>query len=697
MSPRVNRLHRKTSPQLKALILACSVFLLSLAARDVFLPGWGSGHWLGRLSEKWVVLLGAAYLLMIGLVVLIFLSLFLPHRTAKLWRRLHEYRKHLGNWRWAIIAISALSPVWFVFYSPWGGLFTGVFIRFLLFVLSLSILAFVLTDEGDVRITWQAFLLAGLILGVLAVLAESFVLVTDYPFALHWSEGNRLWDYSVVFGRDRYNYSGAETIFAWIDPGRQSLWGLPFLIPRVPIWVVRLWGAILVTVPYAFLGWVAFRPVKGARELWIAAGLWTLIFLNQGPIYTPLVLAAILVALIRSKPIRYAHGIVNLLISLPLIYFAGHYAGVSRFTWRFAAGIWAVILTFGDAVLAQGRLIWRDWLKAAALGLAGIWSKGLPIIVGIVVGLLPAIDTNNPPSPPMENIETLQGLQAVTTRQPFLVERLFPNPVYAPGILLGIALATVPIIIFLVYLNRKGLWKTVFWQRCAMILGLGSLFVVGVIASSKVGGGADLHNMDMFLVGLVLVADLAWEGGFANHFSRLINTEVIARWLLVAIIIIPAFLPLIGGKPLELPSAERTKFVLTRIQSMVACARQYGEVLFMDQRQLITFGYMGDLPMVVDYEKKYVMDKALIGDEAYFDEFREDLASGRFSLIVSEREAILYKEPDIESVGDSLNEENNAWVKWVTIPLLQYYESVADFKDTAVELFMPMDRSYVCP
>jgi hypothetical protein len=117
----------------------------------------------------------------------------------------------------------------------------------------------------------------------------------------------------------------------------------------------------------------------------------------------------------------------------------------------------------------------------------------------------------------------------------------------------------------------------------------------------------------------------------------------------------------------------------------------------MDQRQLITFGYVGDVPLVLDYEKKYVMDKALMGDEAYFARFQEDLASARFSLIVSEREAILFKEPDVDSIGDSLNEENNAWVTWVTIPLLKYYESIADFKDTAVELFMPINRNYECP
>jgi hypothetical protein len=570
-----------------------------------------------------------------------------------------------------------------------------------------------LTSKNDEVAPWREILLAGLIIGVLAVLAESFSQVTDYPFALHWSEGNRLWDYSVMFGRDRYVYSGREPIFAWIDQGRQLLWGLPYLIPNVSIEIVRLWGAILVTIPYAIFGWVVFQREKGTNGLWILAGLWTLIFLNQGPIYTPLVLAAILVSLAREKyvaPMSAKNQIASrsylvlvpgflLLLDLGLAYFAGDYAGTSRFTWRFAPGIWAVMLTVGDAVVQHGQLFWRDWLRAGALGLAGIWSKGLPIIVGILIGLLPSGDSGTQiPVPPVGgSVETLQGLQQGITNQPFLIERLFPNPIFPPGILLGIALATGPLIFLLIYLARKKFWKTTPVERIVQMLGAGAFLVVGVIASAKVGGGADLHNLDMFFVALVFVASLAWKGGFVHKFTALLSKLTVFRWLLAGIVMIPAFAPFIKGRPLEIPSHERTMYVLERIQDMVACSRQFGEVLFMDQRQLITFGHVGDLPLVVEYEKKYVMDQALAGNAQYFEDFRRDLASGRFSLIVSEREAILFKRPDIDSIGDSLNEENNAWVTWVTTPLLQHYESAGDFKDAAIELFVPIGHTYDCP
>jgi hypothetical protein len=57
----------------------------------------------------------------------------------------------------------------------------------------------------------------------------------------------------------------------------------------------------------------------------------------------------------------------------------------------------------------------------------------------------------------------------------------------------------------------------------------------------------------------------------------------------------------------------------------------------------------------------------------------------------------MYKAPDQESIGDGFLEENNAWVEWVTIPLLQNYESVGEYKDAAVELFMPIERDFACP
>lgn len=693
MSPKKTRKWSLPAVWSKHPILFGGGLLLLMAGLEMFNLGWGSGHLLGELSAKWVATLLVYLFLATALLLLLSRSLYAPRKLNNLRGGLLTWREKLGKGRGLVAFLVAALPAYFVFYSAWGDLFVGFFTRSIIFILAISLTTNLLASKKEGLFSWRALLLAGLFTGSLLVLAESFALVSNYPFALHWSEGNRLWDYSLLFGRARYNYPAGEPIFAWIDPGRQALWGLPFLIPALPILAARLWGAFLTTVPYALLGWFAFRPLKEARGQWIAAGLWALIFLNQGPIYTPLILSAILVAATRRRPIWLA---------LPLVYLAGLYAGSSRFTWAFAPAIWGALLALSDGVLLHAKLTARDWLRAAALGLAGLWTKGLPILLGVLASLLPVssavVATPTPSGMPGEQVlGTIEGLQATAAGQPFIWYRLFPNDVYPPGILLGLALAALPLILLLWYLARRGLWKTVLWQRIALLLGCGSFLVVGVIASVKVGGGADLHNLDMFLVGLVLLAGVAWEAGFYKRLKKFLQETSLVRWLLAAMILIPAFTPMAAGKPLVLPTAERTQFVLERIQYKVACARQYGEVLFMDQRQLITFGQMADLPLIVDYEKKFVMDQALAGNEAYFEEFRTDLATGRFALIVSEREGTLYKDLDQETVGDSLVEENNAWVRWVSTPLFQYYESVGNFKDAAVELFMPIERNFDCP
>jgi hypothetical protein len=361
------------------------------------------------------------------------------------------------------------------------------------------------------------------------------------------------------------------------------------------------------------------------------------------------------------------------------------------------------LLSLGYEAIDRRALKAKDYARAAALGLAGIWTKGLPVLLGLTRSLLPA--TAAAPvatavataAPGTQGIETIQGLQTATGSQPYAWLRLLPNEIYTPGILLGLALACAPLIWLLAYAIRRKIWKAESWQRVFTLLGVLAFLVVGVVASAKVGGGADLHNLDMFLITLVLLAGLAWRSGLHKQLAKPGALPAGARVALVALVLLPAFMPMIKGQPLLLPDEERTQYVLERIQEKVDCARNYGEVLFMDQRQLLTFGQMGDLPLVVDYEKKFVMDQALAANEAYFAQFEQDLAAGRFSLIVTEREAILYKTEDDQGIGDSLVEENNAWIKWVTIPLFRHYESVANYRDAAIELFMPIERDFDCP
>ncbi|MHC1783287.1 MAG: hypothetical protein AB9891_11150 [Anaerolineaceae bacterium] len=89
----------------------------------------------------------------------------------------------------------------------------------------------------------------------------------------------------------------------------------------------------------------------------------------------------------------------------------------------------------------------------------------------------------------------------------------------------------------------------------------------------------------------------------------------------------------------------------------MAKAQKKGDVLFIDQRQLLTFGYVNDLPLVAEYEKKYLMDQALSENTEYLYEFHAKLEKKQYSLIISEPMRKAYADESIRNFG----EENNAW------------------------------------
>ena len=65
------------------------------------------------------------------------------------------------------------------------------------------------------------------------------------------------------------------------------------------------------------------------------------------------------------------------------------------------------------------------------------------------------------------------------------------------------------------------------------------------------------------------------------------------------------------------------------------------------------------------------MNEALSDDQEYFNPFYHDLQSHRFALIITEPTHVVY-----QSDENNFGEENNAYVKWVSEPLLCYYEPI---------------------
>lgn len=594
-----------------------------------------------------------------------FVSLWRPNWLSPL----RKLRSRLGWMRWTLLILFAIGSGLLFRYEE-SQMFDGIYARISLIVFLLGGATWLATEEDDCNWSWNGLLTGSVLFASVFMYSVRLQKVSDHPFSLFWSEGNRIWDYSIPFGRRLYNYPSGKEIFSLTDIGRRTLWGIPYLLPGVQIWMVRFWDVLMFTVPYALLGWAIFSAErKNSRWVYLMLGLWTMLFLNQGPIYSPLVLAALLVVLGRKTPYW---------LNVVLIVIASYYARTSRYTWMFAPGVWAAVLAFLDQDWKLSKTWIKNWLQPISLGIAGfVGGYFLPELIIQLTGK----------GRSQADLFTVEGMQQTTGRQPLLWNRLLPNATYTPGILLGLFFAAAPLLIFILYLVITKKWKLHAWQKLA---GVGMIFAflgVGIVISVKIGGGSNLHNLDMLLVGLMLLAGLAWKNGGRALLLEKKSTSVVMNIFLLALVLLPSAKVIREPGYWQLPPPDLVMEALTETQTIVTSAQEAGEVLFMDQRQLLTFGYVGDVPLVVEYEKKKLMDEAMAGNQTYFDGYYRDLAEHRFALIVSEPLRAEFQ-------GDTYDfgNENDAWVKWVSIPMLCYYEPIATYAEVGLELLVPRDE-----
>jgi hypothetical protein len=284
-------------------------------------------------------------------------------------------------------------------------------------------------------------------------------------------------------------------------------------------------------------------------------------------------------------------------------------------------------------------------------------------------------------------IEVLRGQLVFASKQPLLWYRLFPNPTNAEGILFAMLRAAGVLILFLIALIFTKCWNLNSIQKWIISLPMLAFLGVGLIASVKIGGGSNLHNMDMFFVGLLILAAITWQMG-ADHF--IYNPDQLPVWLkglLLLVVFLPVIPIVLNIAPLSLMPEDEVQNAVNQTIVEVDRNKSKGEILFMDHRQLLTFGFIQDVPLVPEYEKKYMMDQAMVGNETYFDQFYADLAKRRFVLIVTD--PLKIEDPQNKDTDIGFKEENDAWNKWVVEPTLQYYKPLVQFKGLALQLLVP--------
>lgn len=648
LSPRSGRF-----PGWRALSLTLSVFLFPRIVYDVRL--------LVALSIASRVAAVLGYLFVITLMIV------LHHPVGeRLSAWLLSLRERLGGNRWLFIVLFWLSPIIYPYVVGADAGIRSVNVRFAVLLISLWVASFLLCEQKGRLVSTHSLAVNSGMLVFFSAVNGYILLVVDYPFGLYWSEGNRFYDYSLVFGQSLYNYSGT-VVNPYGNLGRYGLWGVMFLFRDLPIWVHRLWNLFLQIVPSLLFAYLITRRIRPAGPRF-QIGLWiTLFFVVLAPLHPPFMLASIIIAWFAfdESPIKRGLSVLA----------AGYYVAISRFTWAFAPAVMGALI---DLLLYYPHRK-GGWLR-----------RLLPTVIFAILGMAPGLYLNFGAFQ-----STIQG-ESLTGSQPLLWYRLLPNATLGPGVLLLTLTYTGPLLVFLTWWMVSKQWKLDIWQKLAIWGALLGFLVAGLVISTKIGGGGDLHNLDMYLVTLILVIILG-----VTELSGRAETMRLPVWGVCLVVLLFLF-PIYEYSPLKASASESPRLsaadnatvqkVLSTIRGEVEVASQTGDVLFMDQRQLLTFGYIPAIPFVPEYEKKYMMDQAMAGNSTYFKPYYRDLANKRFSLVVTE---ILHSKLKGE-MGSHFGEENDAFVTWVSNPTLCFYKPIYISKETNIMLLIPKANTERC-
>lgn len=541
----------------------------------------------------------------------------------------------------------------FLLLGPPAKIFQPLPARFLL-LFGLSLVATFFLSRNDASPRWfSTFLFVSLLFSILYSLLSSISSLSFSPFSRGWSEGTRFYHASLLFSE---RYYGLSLPPFYQDLSRYVVESVPLLLPNPSLFLERLWEYALTFILPVLTSALILRRValiKQNRVLWFALLLCGTLYLLQGPVYFFLLFAAIPV-LAFYHPRRPIPSILALLA-------ASFWAGISRVNWIPIPAMLAIALYLLEtpSPYRQSSSIRRlfHYLAPpalyAALGLASAYAaRQWYFSISNV-------------SPDMFNAAFWQLL---------LWYRLFPSALQPLGILPAGLLMTAPLIILMWIHLRQNCWH---WVRVAGLVSMMLVLLVGgFIVSAKIGGGSNLHNLDGYLtlsltIGLYLLTDR-----FAPDRSPDAPPQTFSPLTVSLAILALAFFTVSPVFP-SLPSRDRHEASLSKLQQLVdEITAGGGQVLFISQRQLLTFGYISGVPLVPEYDNIDLMEFSMSNYRPLIDKFQADIAAHKYALIIAPLPPGQLKDQD-----DAFAEENNAWAKRVSIPMLREYKIIAEFPE----------------
>jgi len=706
--------------------LVWSVLCLYLVLKPVYEAG------ILFISRRWMVFIGLSFSLIILQIYLLLASW--TRRKNRIFVFLDKalQKSHPLRWLNFVVFIFLVGFFSYFIFSPHGQGIQSLIVRLFLFWItallgSFFLKAWSLKKEKDFQRIWlEYFGISALLAAFIYTIAYFLTDITTYPFTLGWSETSRYYYASLFFSRSVYNISVPPSI---LHPSRYLMQSLPFIFPDTPLWIHRAWQVFLwLAVPLltAFVLVYRNRPID--RWLHWVLPIWLFLYIMLGPIYYHLLAPVIVVLLgfnahkIKPKRLRFAS-------SLAALFLASAWAGISRVNWFPVPGLLAAALILLEEPISQDTSPPHNLELPSQYPTRRIFDRhSLHYVSKLAAWFLFAISV----------AFASQSLYIVLSGTPaddyttsfssdLLWYRLLPNITYPPGILTGILIISLPLFL-LVYASLSGKKDGIlnwFMYHPIRLLGLGTilsvLFIGGLVVSVKIGGGSNLHNMDAYILLLLVItiyfqlnrtipdqrgtiqinspADTTSPNRSSNEGRKrhadpqalLFKTQRVG---VVLAIIIPVFFTLVSrNPPSPAPDESTVSKSLERITRIVnEVNHKGGDILFISNRHLLTFKYFPDVQLIPEYERMALMEMAMAANLDYLGKFYEDLSNQRFELIISE--PFYSRQKDETAI---FGEENNAWVERVSKYVLCNYEERRIARDVHIQLLVPKDEVSDCP
>jgi hypothetical protein len=406
---------------------------------------------------------------------------------------------------------------------------------------------------------------------------------------------------------------------------------------------------------------------------WLVA-LWIFLFLFLGPIYFHLVVPVILVLIGFSlrddrKTLRLRSAQDWFVILL-----ASAWCGWSRVNWYPMPAIIAATLYILETSVKGKSLLQYLW-KPALWGIFGTLTAFAFQRLYIAIS----------------GVDSQYFYTSIASG--LMWYRLWPNATFPAGLLSAAILTSLPIWVamYLVLRADKGAFHPI--RLLLLIAALVTLFVACLFVSLKIGGGADLHNMDAYFVVLLIVFLYLVFARYARE-DFAVPRSVPLHWLVViALLIFPIWAAIQPNLGFGTFDSQRTRVILDDLQTRIdQVDAQGGEVLFITQRHLISMGMLHGVTLIPEYEREDLMEMAMADNEAYLSQFRQDLENQRFALLIVDPLRFL-RFFDQRSFA----EENNAWATRVAKHILCNYREEAVFPEDNIALYVPQEGERQCP